>query len=58
LIHVLLQAIESLGSDFVVIGGKAVHLLQNAEAHLEDEILNRTKIHQLCQRKEAKPENV
>ena len=42
----------------MIIGGKAVHLLQDREAHPEDEILNRAKIHQLRQREKAKSENV
>ncbi len=31
----------------MVIGGKAVHLLQNCEAYPEHEILNRPEINQL-----------
>ena len=42
----------------MVIGGKTVHLLQHAEPHPKHEILNRPKIHQLCERKEAKPEDI
>ena len=42
----------------MVVGGKTVHLLQDIKAHLEDKILNGSKIHELGQREKAQPKNV